>query len=195
MVEAGRIDHGHHAANAHRALHDTIELDAAVALAMAETSPDDTLIIVTADHSHTLTIGGYPTRGNPIFGLVRTNDESGRPKTEPMKDAAGLPFTTLSYANGPGHVVASGTQPGGAKRFPHFPRTVEPNGGPRPSLAPADTEATDYLQEASVPLTSETHAGEDVAVFAGGAGAALFHGVQEQSYLFHAMTEALGWAD
>jgi alkaline phosphatase len=56
-----------------------------------------------------------------------------------------------------------------------------------------DTEAPSYLQEASVPLRSETHSGEDVPVYAGGPGSYLFHGVQEQSYLYHAMVEALGW--
>jgi alkaline phosphatase len=32
-----------------------------------------------------------------------------------------------------------------------------------------------------------------VAVYATGPGSALFHGVQEQSYLYYAMAEALGW--
>jgi alkaline phosphatase len=44
-----------------------------------------------------------------------------------------------------------------------------------------------------VPLSSETHSGADVPVYARGPGAALFHGVQEQSYLYYAIAEALGW--
>ena len=43
-----------------------------------------------------------------------------------------------------------------------------------------------------MPLESETHGGEDVAIFAGGPSAQLFHGVQEQSYVFHVMRAALG---
>ncbi len=70
MVEGGRIDHAHHAGNAYRALTDTIEFARAVKLAMERTDPRDTLIIVTADHSHTFTIAGYPRRGNPILGKV-----------------------------------------------------------------------------------------------------------------------------
>lgn len=95
LVEAGRIDHAHHFGNAYRALVDTVALSDAVAAASDMTKSDDTLIIVTADHSHTLTISGYPPRGNPILGKVVTN-----PVFEDAKDAA---YTTLGYANGPGY--------------------------------------------------------------------------------------------
>ena len=37
------------------------------------------------------------------------------------------------------------------------------------------------------------HAGEDVAIYAGGPGSELFTGVREQSYVYHAIVEALGW--
>jgi alkaline phosphatase len=47
------------------------------------------------------------------------------------------------------------------------------------------------MQEATVPLGSETHAGEDVAIYATGPGAHLFHGVQEQNVIFHVMNESL----
>ena len=96
IVEGGRIDHAHHAGNAYRALMDTVAFADAVAVAVAMTDPADTLILVTADHSHTLTIAGYPARGNPILGFAA--DEAG----EPQKDARGTPYTTLGYANGPG---------------------------------------------------------------------------------------------
>lgn len=41
-----------------------------------------------------------------------------------------------------------------------------------------------------MPLSSETHGGEDVAVFARGPQAHLMHGVQEQSYVAHLMAFA-----
>ena len=44
-----------------------------------------------------------------------------------------------------------------------------------------------------MPAQNDTHAGEDVPIYAGGPGAELFHGVQEQSYVFHAIESALGW--
>jgi alkaline phosphatase len=54
-----------------------------------------------------------------------------------------------------------------------------------------DTTAPNYLQEATVPLNTETHAGEDVAIYANGPGAYLFHGVQEQNLIFHVMKDRL----
>jgi alkaline phosphatase len=73
MVEGGRIDHGHHDNYAQMALHEAAELDDAVAYAVANTDPADTLIIVTADHSHSFTINGYPNRGNDILGTEYKN--------------------------------------------------------------------------------------------------------------------------
>lgn len=193
MVEAGRIDHGHHAGNAYRALVDTIELSHAVRRARELTDPDETLIVVTADHGHTLTMAGYPTRGNPILGLVVPNDRNGEPATEPARDALGLPYTTLGYANGPGYSGASQAQEEGPKHFPHTPRTSSPIRQGRPDLSDVDTGAPDYLQESSVPMAVETHSGEDVPLYAGGPGAELFHGVRNQAYVFHALVAALGW--
>jgi hypothetical protein len=47
-----------------------------------------------------------------------------------------------------------------------------------------------YRQTGAVPLTYETHGAEDVAVYARGPMAHLFTGVQEQSYIAHAMAYA-----
>ena len=47
-----------------------------------------------------------------------------------------------------------------------------------------------YKQQAAVPLDSETHAGEDVALFARGPWAHLVHGVQEQTFVAHVMAFA-----
>ena len=194
MVEAARIDHGHHASNAYRALTETVELSQAVAVALEATDPDTTLVLVTADHGHVLSMTGYPTRGNPILGLVSGNNNTGEPDGEPDRDLLGLPFTTLQYANGPGYPGASGAQPEGPKHFPHFPTKAWPASG-RPDLSGVDTREPGYLQASAVPLPVERHGGEDVAVYAGGPGAHLFHGVQEQSYLYHAIVAALGWSE
>ena len=129
------------------------------------TSDQDTLIIVTADHSHTLTMNGYPVIDNPILGkVVEWNETTGEKQL--AKDKNGLPYTTLQYANGP----AARTHT---------------------DLTNVDTTAKDYKQDALVLLESETHGGEDVAIFARGPGAAWVHGTVEQNVIYHVMREAL----
>jgi alkaline phosphatase len=190
MVEGGRIDHGHHAGNAYRALTETIEFANAVGVAAEMTSVDDTLILVTADHSHTLTFAGYPRRGNPILGKVRGSSGEGAPSDKLAPDATGLPYATLSYANGPGYAGASDRQPEGPKHYPHEPTAYSRAQNGRPQLADVDTEAPDYEQESMMPLSSETHSGEDVAVFARGPGAEAVRGSLEQNALFHVIAQS-----
>ncbi|CAK9831337.1 Intestinal-type alkaline phosphatase 1 [Anthophora retusa] len=72
FVEGGRIDHAHHYNNAYRALDETLALEEAVRAVMKEVDLSETLLVVTADHSHVLTLGGLAThRGNPIFECLR----------------------------------------------------------------------------------------------------------------------------
>jgi alkaline phosphatase len=170
MVEGGRVDHGLHAGNAARALGDAKALDEAVAAALAATNKSDTLIIVTADHSHTLMIQGYPDRGNPILGLVKEGGELTRGRD-------GKPYTTLGFANGPGSIC---------KEQPDKSYRCE-----RDDLTNVDTTDKEFLQPSTTPLGSETHGGEDVAIFAGGPGANLFSGVVEQNEIFHVMAKSL----
>lgn len=187
-VESGRIDHAHHAGNAYRALTDTIEFARAVTVAMEKTDRENTLLIVTADHSHVFTIAGYPKRGNPILGKVIGADE-----TDFSLDLLGLPYTTLSYANGPGYTGASDSQPEGPKFYPHLPGTYDGITSGRPDLTSVDTTDPAYLQEATVPLSSETHAGEDVAIYADGPQAHYFQRTVEQHVIYHVMARAFGF--
>lgn len=173
LVEGGRIDHAHHESNAYRALTDGVEMANAVALASEMTSPEDTLIIVTADHSHTFSIAGYPTRGNPILGKVIGNDDRGEPMTEPSLSDDGKPYTTLGYYVSPGGL----------------------HDKVRPDLTGVDTEHPDYHQQAAVFRLSGTHAGEDVAAYARGPNAAAIHGVMEQHQIFKVMRDAYGFGD
>ena len=170
MVEAGRIDHAHHGNNAYRALEDTVALDEAVAVARKALS-EDSLVIVTADHSHTFTISGYPKRGNPMLGLVRG------PDGKLGKDLNGQPYTTLGYANGSSAAVLEGIR--------------KTNEGALPELTDEEVLANNYQQRATVPLRSETHAGEDVAAYATGPGSRAVRGVMEQNQLFDVMRAVL----
>lgn len=193
LVEGGRIDHGHHAGNAYRALDETIGFADAVQVALERSNAADTLIVVTADHSHTLTISGYPKRGNPILGLVVGALGEDKVSDKPVPDLTGRPYTTLTYANGPGYTGKSDLQPEGVKHFPHLPKSYEGITQGRPDLATVDVSSPDYLEESTVALGSETHGGEDVGIWARGPGAAAFHGTQEQNFIYHAMAQALGW--
>lgn len=178
LVEGGRIDHGHHDGKPGYAMLEAQEFNRAVETALGKIDLEDTLVIVTADHSHVFTMGGYATRGNPILGLVVTNDESGEPNSGPALAADGKPYTVLGYANGPGAVT-------------ELPR-------PTPKIG------IDALAQSLVPLRStnidgsisesETHGGEDVAVYAIGPGSGKVRGVIEQNRIYDIMTGALGWA-
>ena len=184
MVEAGRIDHAHHAGNAYRALTDTVALSEAVKKAREMTKDKNTLILVTADHSHVFTIAGYPSRGNPILGKTAVDGTT-------LKDALGLPYTTLSYANGPGWT-------GGLQRKEFNPEnegtvaSVYTGSQLRPDLTAVDTGLPNYMQESTVPMSAETHAGEDVSIYANGPGSYLVRGTLEQNVIYHVMAEALG---
>lgn len=168
MIEAGRIDHGHHAGSGYKALREAEELDQTVNWLLNTIDLSETLLIVTADHSHTLTLAGYPTRGNPMLGVVFSNDDQGRPETKPYKLTDGGYYTSINYRNGPGAVELQ-----------------------RPSVDPQQALQPEYLQQALVPLESETHGGEDVALYAAGPWAHLFGGTMEQHWVYHVMRHAL----
>jgi alkaline phosphatase len=169
MVEGGRIDHAHHAGKAGFALEEVVEFARAVQWAVDHTDPKETLILVTADHSHVFTIAGYPRRGNDILGLVVApagRGEDGGDGKSPVLAADGKPYTTLGYANGPGAVKGE---------------------RPVPETGVAAT------QQSLVPTGIETHGGEDVALFATGPGASRARGVIEQNVIYSIIRKALGW--
>jgi alkaline phosphatase len=79
----------------------------------------------------------------------------------------------------------------GTKLFPFAASSTVGIKNGRPDLKLVATDAKDFLQEATVPLGSETHAGEDVAIFAKGPNAHLFRGSLEQSMIYWIMADAL----
>ncbi|NXS05582.1 PPBI phosphatase, partial [Oxylabes madagascariensis] len=134
-----KIDHGHHDGAAHKALTEAVEFDRAIERAGALTDEDETLTVVTADHSHVFSFGGYTLRGSSIFDLA--------PKTA----IDGKNYTSILYGNGPGYP-----------------------GSERPNVDSDTAMHFDYQPQAAVPLDSETHGGEDVAILAKGPMAHLF---------------------
>ncbi|KAL0268999.1 UNVERIFIED_CONTAM: hypothetical protein PYX00_010751 [Menopon gallinae] len=170
MVEGGRIDHGHHNNTPGLALSELVDLDEAVEAAVNLTSPDDTLIIVTADHSHAMSFNGYPNRGNDILGLAHNESNAF--------------YETLSYANGPGfadhHLVNKqenciGVCTENEKESANSWKDIRKNhtGSNNPF----------YRHLAAVYLVEETHGGEDVPIYASGPMSHLLSGVHEQNYI------------
>ena len=178
MVEGGRIDHGHHDGKPGYALTETQALNEAVEAVISLVDLDETLVLVTADHSHVFTMGGYTTRGSPILGYVIENDDHGEPKPGPDIARDGQPYTILSYANGPGAIIE--------------PPRDRPDTGVY-AVAQSLVPVVNYGHDGNIDNQDETHGGEDVALYAIGPGSDAVRGVMEQNLIFDVMMNALGW--
>ncbi|CAK9299607.1 unnamed protein product [Gordionus sp. m RMFG-2023] len=142
LIEGAKIDKAHHEGKARLALEETIDLDKVLEKIIERESRktvDDTLIIVTSDHSHVFTHGGYPLRG--------LNRAYANKKYE-LSDIDNMPYASLNYGNGPGGINT---------KFTH-----------RQNLTNLELGGIDYLHQAAVPLTEESHGGEDVPIYAMG---------------------------
>ncbi|MEX2520016.1 MAG: alkaline phosphatase [Paracoccaceae bacterium] len=178
MVEGGRVDHGNHGGVLHRTVSEGAQFAAAVAMADALTDDGDTLIVVTADHGHSLAFNGYCGRGSPITGLCYEIAASGvKHDDAPNLADDGKPYSVAGYLNGPGAVLK---------------KDGDVWSGSRPDLTQEQATGPDYRQQALIPKGSATHSGEDVAIYAKGPWAHLFDGTVEQNYVFHVMNHAMG---
>jgi len=178
LVEGGRIDHALHGTNAKRVMEDTIAFDDAIKAALEEMKKRDpdlknTLIVITADHDHTMTFNGYGKRGSNVLGTVK-NYKDGKE----LLDLDGKNYTTLVFGNGPNRPAVRST-------------LIEGNADSSQILH------DDYLQESAVKLDlgAETHGGGDVMLFATGAGLAskTFKGTIDNTRVFGLITTAFGF--
>ncbi len=177
-IEGGRVDHANHAGNLHRVLSDGVAFAEAVQMAIDMTDDTETLIIVTADHEHAIAMNGYCGRGSDITGLcMGINNEGVENTGEPNLASDGKPYTVVGYLNGAGSVLIE--QEDGTFS------------GERPEVTNEVAMDPDYLQQALVPMSSETHSGADVAAYAQGPYAHLLGGTIEQNVLFHIMHHAM----
>lgn len=177
MVEGGRIDHALHETTARKALQDTVAFDNAIKTAIDKLKAKDpdlknTLIVVTADHDHTMVLNGYAARTgattatNPgVLGLLKSF-VNGVLST----DASGNPFTIIGFGNG------------------------ENRPATRTALTDAQVADKAYHQEAAIPMAvgSETHGGADVFLGAIGRGADTFTGVLTNTDVFGLIRKAVG---
>jgi alkaline phosphatase len=179
MVEGGRIDHALHSTNAKRALQDTVAFDNAIKAAIDKARLTDptlanTMIVVTADHDHTLVLNGYAqltgktTATNAgVLGLVR-NYVTGLFET----DLDSQPYSIMGFGNGESR---NATRAG-------------------LGLTEATTSGDNYHQEAVIQTAagSETHGGTDVFLGAIGMGATNFHGSIDNTKVFTVIKAAAG---
>jgi alkaline phosphatase len=168
MVEGGKIDHALHETNARNALIETVAFDEAIQTALQrmralDPGLENTLIVVTADHDHTMVLNGYPKRGNPVLDIVR-----GYTDGEPSRDADGKTYTTLVFGNGPNRLET------------------------RADVDSQTALSAGYLQEAGVRWPAESHGGGDVKLYAEGAGSAPFKGTIENTRVFELIKAAAG---
>lgn len=161
FVEGGRIDMAHHDTQAHIALDETAEFAKAIKLAVDELGDEDTLHVVTADHSHTMSYSGYGDRGTNILGVAGRSREDN------------IPYMKLNYANGNGyHIHRNATS---------FLRL---------NPADMKLLQNEFEFPSTMPRESETHGGDDVGVFATGPHAHLFKGSFEQYTIPHVIAYA-----
>ncbi|GAC1528025.1 MAG: alkaline phosphatase [Ramlibacter sp.] len=177
MVEGGRIDHALHETTARKALQDTVAFDDAIQIAidrMRTVDPDlkNTLIVMTADHDHTLVLNGYAARTGPtssaspgILGLLR-NFVTGALNL----DSGNNPFSIIGFGNGENRPATRG------------------------ALTDAQVSDKSYHQEAAIPMGpgSETHGGTDVFLGAIGVGAESFTGILTNTEVFNLVRKSVG---
>jgi len=196
VVEAANIDKMEHPLDGPRAVYDAIEFDQAIGVAKRWASNrNDTLIVITADHNHSMSIVGTHDRrddpdpdrqGNGVYA------DAGYP-TYVDSDGDGFPDDPdpdiqlfFGWSNHPDHT----------DDFQHNETFLQP------ALMNEDGVAVDnperdpdaVLQIGNLPLnqTNCVHTVEDVPVFASGPRADDFNAVLDNTEVFHRMIESLG---
>lgn len=164
MVEGGMIDFAHHRGHAAQALLETVRFSDAVNATLRMIDTNDTLVIVTSDHTHSMNFNGYSPRGSSILGIAQRSRYDG------------IPYTKLSYSTGgPNNIAYTVNNDSRAVR-----------------IDPSKFNTTDftYSQQATIISDEAYHGGGDVAVYAIGPHAHLFHSVHEQNYVAHVIAYA-----
>ena len=203
MVEAASVDKMSHPLDWDRALVETIEFDKAVAVAreFADKNPD-TLIVVTGDHTHGVSIIGTvddEKPGTEMREKVGTYDNAGFPNYED-KDGDGYPDRVdvsrrlfMAANNGPDH-------------YETFRPKLE-----GPFVPAVQNEAKEYIAneaykdvpgavfvQGNIPKDEDSgvHAVDDIVLQAAGPGSEGFRGYMEQSDVYRVLADtfALGTA-
>lgn len=197
MVEGGSVDKMSHPLDWDRAVVDTIEFDKAVGVAreFAAKNPD-TLIVVTGDHTHGVSIIGTvddEKPGTEMREKVGTYDAAGIPNYED-KDGDGYPDRVdvsrrlfLAANNGPDHYETFRPKLDG----PFVPAVKNEKGEYVANEAYKDVPGAVFV-EGNIPKDGDSgvHAVDDVVLQATGPGAEGFNGYMEQSDVYRVLVDA-----
>lgn len=197
MVEAGMVDKYEHPLDWYRAIWDVLELDRAVAWAKAwAQARGDTLVLVTADHAHSISVfGGYDFSKEGRQG-VGVYQHAKFPTYGDRVDENGLPLPETSW----GIAVGFAATPDYCETFRPRPVYKDPTiadgkGGyaPNPEVCkePGAFVRTGNLDPGS---PQGVYTADPIPLFAYGAGAHLFHGLMDQTEIFFRMAQALGFS-
>lgn len=199
VVEGASIDKMSHKMDWDRALFETIEFDQAIGLAMefAKKHPD-TLIVVTADHTHGASLIGTiddDKAGDEMREKVGVYQYAGFPNYED-KDHDGFPDRVdvsrrlMMFANNyPDHYETFGPKLEG----PHVPAVRNEHKHYVANKKYADIPGS-VLRIGNIPHSNDTavHAVDDVILQAVGPGSEKFRGYMEQSDVYRILADALG---
>jgi alkaline phosphatase len=198
MVEAGLIDKFSHRLDWERAVWDSIMLSNAVQVARDFAGRrNDTLILVTADHAHGLSVVGTvdDTLPGPPRERVRTYAEAGFPDYS-APDRDGYPSRpdvshrlAMFFSDTPDLYVSHEPSLEGL-REPTVPAPDRKGWVANPS----EKSARSVPVEGNLPRSSEggVHTMEDVVLGAVGPGADRVHGYLDNTEVFRIIAEALG---
>jgi len=193
MVEGGLIDKQAHPLDWQRAVWDTIELDKAVGVAKRWTMAhgDNTLIIVVADHAHSLSITGTYWEGDGKKGreAVRVYGEA---KFPDYQDADGDGFPERVDVSRP-LAIHWANHPDYYENYNVLQEPLSPTVKEGEKWV-ANKQRVGELQTGNLPSSenNEVHTVEDVPLTASGPGAEQFHKTMDNTEVFFAIVNALG---
>jgi alkaline phosphatase len=194
MVEGACIDKQLHVMDWERSAYDTIEFDKAIAVAREFAAKDgSTLILVTADHSHGVSITGT------------YHEKDGKTGREAVRTYAASAFPTFVDADGDGFpenpapdvtlAVEYANHPDYYEDFKFHAKPVSPavmSGDVAVANASRASKGIFYLGNIPGAESQEVHAADDVPLSAGGPGADYFKGVMDNTEVFFGIVRALG---
>ncbi len=198
MVEGGSIDKQLHPMDWQRAIYDAIEMDKALGNAKKfQQQNPDTLIVVVADHSHSMSIYGT---------YSEADGKKGADAVGVYQDAK---FPTFTYSKNDGFpddpnpsrtlAIAFGNHPqynedfGAFKKVPLAPAIEDPNNKGK-YIANPKRGNTGVVVPSNLPANeaTEVHTADDVPLMASGPGAFMANGVLDNTDVFFMMVSALG---